>query len=169
MCVEVVPAVQIDARGGKVNGGNRRRCSINVQAGGVRPLTRVVKQIELDRYALIDTSITEITPQSPQGRYADVLNRKRHAVGDWIGQLEGEIGGERLDVHRSGEKGATGLVLSAICQLQPEVVQVGAAVELYLPIGKSKPLAEVDCVDVVSGAHRRAGDPAWADGNGRYG
>ena len=100
-------------------------------------------------------------PSLPSAVGANILNRKSDAVGGGIGQLEGEIGGELLDIDRSAIESAAGFIQTAVGQLQPEVVQVGAAVELDRPLGLGEALAEVDGagrMDRIGGAHHRTGE-----------
>ena len=160
--------MQVDARAGEVDGGHGRTGAIEIQSGGVRALAAVAVQVELDGEALGDAVITKASTRTAEGRRPNVLNGERHPVGGRIGQLERKIGHEGLDVHRGGVESAAGLVRTAIGQLQPEVVQVGAAIELHWTLGKREALAEVDGVNLlnrVSGAHHRTGEQAWGDGD----
>src|SRR5277367_6518259 len=106
---------------------------------------------------------------SAEGSGRLVLNCKGHAVAGRVGQLEDEVGGEGLDVYRGSVESAAGLCKSTIGELQAEVVEVGAAVELHRPLGQLKAIGKVDYVirlDDVGRADRRTGKEASGDSDG---
>jgi hypothetical protein len=154
--VEVVPAMQIDPRRREIDGGKYRRRAVNIETGGVRPFALIVKQIELDGYAVGDASVPELAPGPADSGWTITLDSKGNPVAARVRQLEGKVGGELLDIDRSRIEGAARFVRAAIGQLQPVVVQIRAAIELNDPVGKCKAVAKVENagrLNGIGGAH----------------
>ena len=85
---------------------------------------------------------------------------KRHPIRYRIRQLEGKVCGELLNIDGSRVEGAAGFVLAAVGQLQPEVIEGSAAVELHRPVREREALGEVDAgrgLNEVGGSNYRTG------------